>query len=142
MKYAIISDVHANPAALERVLADAKRCGADKVVCAGDVVGYGPDPAGAIRILRERGIPVAMGNHDVAVADYVGIGYMIGSAQDGVARHRAEAVLKLRDLRLGDRRGPVSPGRIRLQGLCGGTEGKGHLGPALGGRTNIFLRIP
>ena len=45
MKYAIISDVHANPAALERVLADAERCGADKVVCAGDVVGYGPNPA-------------------------------------------------------------------------------------------------
>ena len=47
MKYAIISDVHANPAAFERVLADAKLYGADKVVCAGDVVGYGPDPAGA-----------------------------------------------------------------------------------------------
>ncbi len=42
MKYAIISDVHANPAALERVLADAKLCGADKVVCAGDVVGMAP----------------------------------------------------------------------------------------------------
>ena len=47
MKYAIISDVHANPAALEKVLADAKLCGADKVVCAGDVVWYGPDLAGA-----------------------------------------------------------------------------------------------
>ena len=42
MKYAIISDIHANPAALERVLADAKQFGAEKVVCAGDVVGYGP----------------------------------------------------------------------------------------------------
>ena len=90
MKYAIISDVHANPVALEKVLADAEQCGVEQVVCAGDVVGYGPDPAGAIRILRERGIPVVMGNHDVAVADYVGIGYMIGSAQDGVTRHRAE----------------------------------------------------
>ena len=39
MKYAIISDIHANPAALERVLADAERCGTEKVVCAGDVVG-------------------------------------------------------------------------------------------------------
>ena len=58
MKYAIISDIHANPAALERVLADAEQCGAEKVVCAGDVVGYGPDPVGAIRILRERGFPL------------------------------------------------------------------------------------
>ncbi len=36
MKYAIISDIHANPSALERVLADAERCGAEKVVCVGD----------------------------------------------------------------------------------------------------------
>ncbi|MBQ7190134.1 MAG: metallophosphoesterase, partial [Kiritimatiellae bacterium] len=43
----MISDIHANPAALERALADVERCGAEKVVCAGDVVGYGPDPVGA-----------------------------------------------------------------------------------------------
>ena len=69
-QYAIISDIHANLAALERVLADAERCGVEKVVCAGDVVGYGPDPAGAIRILRERDIPTVMGNHDAAVAGW------------------------------------------------------------------------
>ena len=90
MKYAIISDVHANPQALLRVLADAESCGAEQVICAGDVVGYGHDPAGAIRILRQRCIPTVMGNHDRAVANYVGTGYMIGCAQDGVARHRAE----------------------------------------------------
>ena len=70
MKYAIISDIHANPPALERVLADAERCGAEKVVCAGDVVDYGPDPAGAIRILRERGIECAIETHDAAVVGF------------------------------------------------------------------------
>ena len=90
MKFAIMSDVHANPTALERVLADAEQCGVEQVVCAGDVVGYGPYPSETIRILREREIPTVMGNHDRAVADYVGTGNMIGSAQDGVARHRAE----------------------------------------------------
>ena len=90
MKYAIISDVHANPTALERVLADAEQCGVEQVVCAGDVVGYGPYPSETIRILRSRAIPTVMGNHDRAVAEYVGTGSMIGSAQDGVARHRAE----------------------------------------------------
>ena len=35
MKYAIISDIHANPSALEKVLSDAERYGAEKVVCAG-----------------------------------------------------------------------------------------------------------
>ena len=90
MKVAIISDVHANPQALERVLDDAAWCGAEQVVCAGDVVGYGPDPVGTVRILRERNIPTVMGNHDVAVANYFGTGSMCGSAQAGVARHRAE----------------------------------------------------
>ena len=90
MKHAIISDVHANPQALEMVLADAERRDAEQVICAGDVVGYGYDPAGTIKILREREIPTVMGTHDRAVANYVGTGYMIGCAQDGVARHRAE----------------------------------------------------
>lgn len=90
MKYAIVSDIHANPAALGRVLADAEQCGVEQVVCAGDVVGYGPDPAGTIRILREREIPTVMGNHDVAVADYFGGCTMNDWARAAVARHRAE----------------------------------------------------
>ena len=90
MKHAIISDVHANPRALERVLADAERYGVEKVVCAGDVVGYGPDPAGAIRILRERGIPTVMGNHDAAVVGWRDTDGMIGSAREGTERHRRE----------------------------------------------------
>ena len=90
MRYAIMSDIHANPQALERVLDDAARCGVEQVVCAGDVVGYGPDPVGTVRILRERNIPTVMGNHDAAVANYFGTGSMIGSAQAGVARHRVE----------------------------------------------------
>ena len=32
MKYAIISDIHANPTALEKVLADSARYGAEKLV--------------------------------------------------------------------------------------------------------------
>lgn len=90
MKYAIISDIHANLAALERVLADAARYGVDQVVCAGDVVGYGPDPAGVIRVLRERSIPTVMGNHDAAVVGWRDTDDMIGSAKEGTARHRRE----------------------------------------------------
>ena len=90
VKYAIISDIHANPPALERVLVDAERCGAEKVVCAGDVVGYGPDPTGAIRILRERGIPTVMGNHDAAVSGWHNTDGMIDTAREGTERHRRE----------------------------------------------------
>ena len=90
MKYAIISDIHAYPPALERVLADAERYGMEQVVCVGDVVGYGPDPVGAISILRERGIPTVMGNHDAAVVGRRDTGSMLGSAAEGTARHRRE----------------------------------------------------
>jgi len=33
MKYAIISDMHSNPKALDKVLSDAWENGADKIVC-------------------------------------------------------------------------------------------------------------
>ena len=90
MKYAIISDVHANPTALEKVLADSARYGVEKVVCAGDVVGYGPDPVETIRILREKGVTVVMGNHDAVVAGWRDSGDMIGHARDTDALHHDE----------------------------------------------------
>ena len=54
MKYAIISDVHANVTALECVLADARANGAEKIVCLGDVVGYGPLPAETVALVRKK----------------------------------------------------------------------------------------
>lgn len=90
MKYAVISDLHANPAALKKVLEECDRLGVDQVVCVGDVVGYGPDPCGVLRILRERNIPTVMGNHDAAVACLRDEALMIGIAQEAVRRHHAE----------------------------------------------------
>ena len=43
MKYAIISDIHANLEALEAVLADAQPQ-ADSFICLGDIVGYNANP--------------------------------------------------------------------------------------------------
>ena len=90
MKYAIISDIHANPAALEKVLADSARYGVEKVICAGDVVGYGYDPVTTIKILRERGIPTVMGNHDAAVVGWHDAGTMIRHARDTDEMHLKE----------------------------------------------------
>lgn len=53
MRYAILSDIHANPRALKKVLRDAHGEKADKIVCLGDVVGYGPDPVKAVALCRE-----------------------------------------------------------------------------------------
>ena len=66
MKYAIMSDVHANPVALETALADALALGCKKFVMLGDITGYGYDAKRAIGIVRENFDIVLMGNHDSA----------------------------------------------------------------------------
>ena len=46
MKYAIMSDVHANPAALEKALKDSRAVGCEKFILLGDITGYGYDSKG------------------------------------------------------------------------------------------------
>lgn len=65
MKYAIISDLHANLEALQAVLDDASSK-ADAVVCLGDIVGYNADPHACLRLVRETCVVVIAGNHDQA----------------------------------------------------------------------------
>ena len=65
MKYAIISDLHANLEALQAVLDDAAPR-VDAVVCLGDVVGYNADPHECLRRVRETCAVVIAGNHDQA----------------------------------------------------------------------------
>lgn len=67
MRLLIISDLHSNIEALDAVLVDAQRRGGfERIVCAGDVVGYGPDPGAVIAALRERDALCVAGNHDLA----------------------------------------------------------------------------
>ncbi|MCZ6660549.1 MAG: metallophosphoesterase family protein, partial [bacterium] len=44
MRTAILADVHANLEALEAVLEHLSDESVDRVVCLGDIVGYGADP--------------------------------------------------------------------------------------------------
>ena len=66
--YAVISDIHGNLEALEAVLADMPD-GVEQVFCLGDVVGYGASPNECCNLVREAGMPVISGNHDLAVTD-------------------------------------------------------------------------
>jgi len=66
MKLGVVSDIHSNLVALETVLEDMPDV--DRLVCAGDVVGYNPWPAECVEELRERSVPTVMGNHDRMVA--------------------------------------------------------------------------
>lgn len=67
MKIALIADVHANAPALQAVLADAEKQGAEAVWFLGDVLGYGPLPVSCINLLDRYEPPIwLMGNHDLA----------------------------------------------------------------------------
>lgn len=64
--YAIISDIHANHEALSVVTEDIRKRGLDKIVCLGDIIGYGPDPVACIDIAAEFDVNLR-GNHEEAV---------------------------------------------------------------------------
>jgi predicted phosphodiesterase len=76
VRYALLSDVHANLQALDAVLADIDRRGdADAVYHLGDLVGYSSQPNEVVARLRERGIAGVAGNYDSTVAtDYAHCG--------------------------------------------------------------------
>ena len=70
MRYLILSDIHANLAALDAAL-DAAKGRWQKAACLGDLVGYGPDPNEVIDRLRAMDAVTIRGNHDKAVSGLV-----------------------------------------------------------------------
>jgi predicted phosphodiesterase len=65
MRVLVLSDIHANLTALNRVLEDASSF--DAVWCLGDLVGYGPDPNECIdRVQQLPKLTCLIGNHDLA----------------------------------------------------------------------------
>jgi len=65
MRYLILSDLHANLEAFTAVLADAASRRYDRVLCLGDIVGYGGNPNEVIDLLKaQRPSAVIRGNHD------------------------------------------------------------------------------
>ena len=64
MRVAVLSDIHANLAALDSVIASFGSV--DAVWHLGDVVGYGPEPDGVVERLSEIGAVGVRGNHDAA----------------------------------------------------------------------------
>jgi diadenosine tetraphosphatase ApaH/serine/threonine PP2A family protein phosphatase len=64
---AIISDIHSNIEALTAVLADIESRGIKRIICLGDVVGYGPNPLECMDLIMQRCEFSLMGNHDFAI---------------------------------------------------------------------------
>ncbi|TFE68239.1 metallophosphoesterase family protein [Methylacidiphilum caldifontis] len=64
MKIALLSDIHGNLEALESVLEEILDRRIDKIICLGDIVGYGADPSICLQKIREHADTILQGNHD------------------------------------------------------------------------------
>src|SRR3977135_4115383 len=71
VRLAVFADIHGNRQAFSACLEAARARGADRIVCLGDIVGYGADPGGggatAMGLVKSGAIAVR-GNHDHAVS--------------------------------------------------------------------------
>ena len=75
MIYVIISDIHGNLEALEAVRSEIKKILPQKVLCLGDIVGYGASPNECIEINRDLATVTVAGNHDFGVTGMTDISY-------------------------------------------------------------------
>lgn len=82
MRYALLSDIHGNLEALDAVL---ERIDADtRLLCLGDIVGYGPNPNECVERIRARVSEMVLGNHDVASVDNFGLEYFNPAARQAM----------------------------------------------------------
>lgn len=67
MKVIILSDIHGNLEALKKALEYVDMLKGDKrIICLGDIVGYGPNPIECLELVQSRTDKICMGNHDYA----------------------------------------------------------------------------
>ncbi len=90
MKYAFISDIHGNLAALEQVFKLVEILECDKIICLGDIVGYGPFPNACIKAIRRRADQIVIGNHDSAAIIKTPMTYFNKYAKEAIYWTRRE----------------------------------------------------
>ncbi|SEC47011.1 metallophosphoesterase family protein [Bradyrhizobium erythrophlei] len=70
MRLALFADIHANRQAFAACLDAARARGAERLICLGDIVGYGADPEWAVDTVMDlvaKGAIAVRGNHDNAI---------------------------------------------------------------------------
>src|SRR3954447_10597874 len=70
VRLAVFADIHANRQAFSACLEAARARGAERIVCLGDIVGYGADPEWAVETVMDLvhdGAIAVRGNHDSAI---------------------------------------------------------------------------
>ena len=81
MRYAFVSDIHGNLPAWNTVLQDMAAHRIDRIVCLGDVVGYGPQPAECLSSVYSRVHAMVLGNHDAVVGGRMSASHFNDRAQ-------------------------------------------------------------
>ena len=84
MKYIIFSDVHGNLQALEATVRSFPRESEKKIICGGDIVGYGANPGECIEIISKLGCVNVKGNHEAAVLGEIDIACFNDYAREAV----------------------------------------------------------
>jgi predicted phosphodiesterase len=65
MRYGVLSDIHGNYFALHKAIEALRHEGVDGWICAGDVVGYGPQPNECVQAVAELEAYCVAGNHEL-----------------------------------------------------------------------------
>jgi len=86
--YGILGDIHGNREALEAALARLEACGAARLLCVGDIVGYNADGDDCVAMLRERGALSVAGNHDLIGTGMLGFERCSNKAMHSLKRTR------------------------------------------------------
>lgn len=68
-KVALIGGIYSNHIALQAVVDDAKKRGAEAIYCLGDLGAFGPNPDKVFPILIDNKIPVVQGNYDNSIGN-------------------------------------------------------------------------
>lgn len=96
MNIALISDVHSNFPALRAVFQEIRSDAPDLIVCAGDIIGYGPHPTECLELVREEADYIVTGNHDrtVKTPELYGSHPTAGPGLEHAAAELSEAQLR------------------------------------------------
>jgi len=92
MRYALISDIHSNIHALEKVFSILEGENIDQIICLGDIVGYNANPIECIKAIQSHPkiTHIIKGNHDEDVCGFEHLGFsyireLSKDAYDGLA---------------------------------------------------------
>ncbi|MEK7376892.1 MAG: metallophosphoesterase family protein [Candidatus Margulisiibacteriota bacterium] len=82
MLYGVMSDIHGNLEALNAVLL--QMGSVERILCLGDIVGYGPNPNECVAVIRDKKALCVAGNHDKAVLGEIDMSHFPPDGQEAV----------------------------------------------------------